>query len=74
MELNEYFDESSIESVDERIDAERALAGLSVRDRRVIYLSFSDYTQAEISEMAGLSDRQVRRILAKLSTFTPATR
>ena len=55
------------DEVDERLDAEKAMEQLSARDRRVIYLRFSDYTQAEIGERVGLSQRHIGRILDKMS-------
>ena len=66
MELNEHFDESSIESVDERIDAERALAGLSAREAWALYWWVTDHTQEEIGARMGCDQSTISRLLANL--------
>jgi len=79
MENNEFdirdlFDCESLESVERKIDFERMVEGLKARDKRIVYLYASGHTQAEISQLVGISDRQIRRILAKMSAFASETR
>ena len=70
MEISDLFDSESLESIERKIDFERILEGLKARDKRIVYLYASGHTQEEIGAAVGISDRQVRRILAKMSAFT----
>ena len=74
MELSDLFDCESLESVERKIDFERMVEGLKARDKRIVALYASGHTQAEISQLVGISDRQIRRILAKMSAFASETR
>lgn len=67
VELRDYFDEASIESIDERLDLERVIVNLSVREKRILYLFTAGYTQAEIGEKMGLSQQRIGQILAGIS-------
>ena len=73
MEISDLFDCESLESVERKIDFERMLEGLKARDKRIVYLYASGHTQVEISQLVGISDRQIRRILAKMSAFASET-
>ena len=56
--------ESSVGSDVERVDVMRAVAGLSVRQRAVVYLAYwEDLTERAIAETLGLSVGTVRRHL-----------
>jgi DNA-binding NarL/FixJ family response regulator len=63
MELRDLFSE---DEVDERLDAQRALDGLSARDAAIVYLFACGHTQAEIGERVGLHQSQIGRILGEL--------
>ncbi len=73
MEISDLFDCESLESIERKIDFERMLEGLKARDKRIVYLYASGHTQVEISQLVGISDRQIRRILAKMSAFASET-
>ena len=64
MELRDLFSE---DSVDERLDAEKALAGLSLRDAAIVYLFACGHTQAEIGERVDCSQQRVSQVLANIS-------
>ena len=64
MELRDLFSE---DEVDERLDAERALAGLSFRDAAIVYLHACGHTQVEIGERVGLTQQRVQQILENIS-------
>lgn len=59
----------SIEGVEDFVDVERAFNKLPAREKKIVYLRLSGYTQNEIAEEVRLSDRQIRRILANMSAF-----
>ena len=67
MELRDLFSE---DSVDERLDAERVLAGLSFRDAAIVYLFACGHTQVEVGERVGLCQSQVCRVLEKVHKNT----
>ena len=57
----------SEDEVDERLDAERVLNGLSFRDAAIVYLFACGHTQAEIGERVNCSQQRVSQILANIS-------
>ena len=66
-DLSGLFDDESIESVENRIDVERAVADLPVREQQILYLFACGHTQEEIGAIIGLSQRHVGRLLQKMS-------
>lgn len=57
-------DHAELDATSERVAVQASLAGLSQRDRRVVYLRFYlGLTQAEIAEEIGVSQVHVSRIL-----------
>ncbi len=57
-------DDEGLRRADRRITLDEALAHLSPRDRKVVYLRFyEDLTQREIAEQVGVSQMQISRIL-----------
>ncbi len=54
------------ESVDDKLDAQRAIDKLGHIDRAVLYLWVIGYTQREIGYIFGYSERHIRRILARV--------
>ena len=73
-EIDDLFDSEDLESIERKIDFERLLATLSERDRKIAVLFAIGHTQEEIGNWVGLSDRQVRRIFAKMSALYSETR
>lgn len=67
MEIEDLFDGENLESVERKIDFERALAGMSERDQRIVALYAYGYTQAEIGVEIGLTQRRVGQILHEIS-------
>ena len=63
LDIRDLFSE---DEVDERLDAERALAGLSLRDAAIVYLFACGHTQMEIGERVGCDQSTISRILAKV--------
>ena len=66
-DLSDLFDDESIESVENRIDVERAVADLPAREQQILYLFACGHTQEEIGAIIGLSQRHVGRLLQKMS-------
>ena len=66
-DLSGLFDDESLESVENRIDVERAVADLPVREQQILYLFACGHTQEEIGAIIGLSQRHVGRLLQKMS-------
>ena len=64
----------TIEGVETLIDVQKHIEKWSVREKQILYLMACGHTQVEIAEKVGLSDRQIRRILKKMSAFSPETR
>lgn len=64
MELRDLFSE---DEVDERLDAEKALAGLPFRDAAIVYLFAAGHTQAEIGVIMDLSQQRISQLLANIS-------
>lgn len=63
MNLNDLFtpDEQGVET---KIDLEQAIGRLTFREATVLYLwAMCEYSQAEVGEIVGLSQRHVWRIL-----------
>jgi RNA polymerase sigma-B factor len=57
-------DDEELAATSERVVVQEALAGLSQRDRRVLYLRYYlEMTQAEIADQVGVSQVHVSRIL-----------
>jgi DNA-directed RNA polymerase specialized sigma subunit len=56
----------SEDDVDERLDAQRALAQLSVRDAAIVYLFACGHTQAEIGERVGVTQARICQLLANI--------
>lgn len=54
------------ESADKKIEVQKVVDGLSHTERAVLYLWVTGYTQAEIGQIFGYSDRHIRRILANV--------
>jgi RNA polymerase sigma factor (sigma-70 family) len=64
MDLDDLF----ADSVDDRIDMERAIGRLDLREAAVLYLwACCEYSQAEVGEILGLSQPTIHRILAKMN-------
>lgn len=63
----------SVEGVETLIEIERFIGKWPLREKQILYLMACGHTQAEIGEMVGLSDRQVRRILRKMSALPSET-
>lgn len=53
----------SEDEVDERLDAERALKGLSFRDAAIVYLYACGHTQEYIGAKVGVSQQRISQIL-----------
>ena len=49
------------DSVDEAIDIQRALAGLTAKQRRAVELAMAGYSQVDIAAMLGIHRNTVRR-------------
>ena len=63
MDLDELFSGS----VDDRIDMERAIDELSLREKQIVYLYACGHTQGEIAEAVGLCQQRISQILANIS-------
>ena len=61
----------SDENVDKRIEIQEAIGQLGHTDRAVLYLWVIGYTQNEIAQMFGYTERHIRRILANISEKCP---
>ena len=67
MNLDDMFGDD-MDGVENRIDIERAIGRLTFREATVLYLwAMCEYSQAEVGEIVGLSQRHVGRILANMS-------
>ena len=66
MEIDDLFDSENLGSVENKIDFERVLAGMSERDQRIVALYAYGYTQVEIGVEVGVSQQHVSRILANM--------
>ena len=64
--LNDFIDESSIESRERLIDIEKALENLTEMERTILSLSLYGYSQQEIGERVGYDQSQICRILRNL--------
>jgi RNA polymerase sigma factor (sigma-70 family) len=53
-------------SVDDRIDVERAIGRLSLREKQILYLFACGHTQAEIAETVGCNQSTISRILSNM--------
>jgi DNA-binding NarL/FixJ family response regulator len=63
MDLDDLFSDS----VDDKIDVERAIGGLSLREKQIVYLFACGHTQGEIAEAVGLCQQRISQILANIS-------
>jgi len=61
--------ERIIDDVEFRIDLEKEFSKLSERDKEIIKKYLEGYSQKEISEEFGLSQRRVSQILQKIKKF-----
>jgi len=52
--------------VDDRIDIERAIDKLSLREKQIVYLYACGHTQGEIGELVGCNQSTISRILANM--------
>lgn len=64
--LNDFTDESSIESRERLIDIKQALENLTGREREILSLSLLGYSQKEIGERVGYSQQNICEILKKI--------
>lgn len=64
-ELDDFFDAEDIAQIEARLDAQRRFNALPRREKEVVLYYCLGYTQKEIGEIIGYSDRHIRRILAK---------
>ncbi len=55
------------ESVDDKLDAQRAIEKLGHIDRAILYLWVTGYSQVEIARIMGYSREHINRIIAKIS-------
>ena len=62
MDLDDLF----ADSVDDRIDMERAIDELSLREKQIVYLYACGHTQGEIAETVGCNQSTISRILANM--------
>ena len=53
----------SDDEVDERLDAEQALKGLSFRDAAIVYLYACGHTQEYIGKKVGVTHQRISQIL-----------
>jgi DNA-binding NarL/FixJ family response regulator len=82
MENNEFdirdlFTTESLESVggvETLIEIEKLIEMWPLREKQILYLMACGNTQEEIGEKVGLSDRQIRRIIRRMSAFASETR
>ena len=67
MNLSDYIQESA----DKKLEVEEAIGQLGHVDRAVLYLWVTGYSQAEIAEIFGYSERHIRRIIANIHDKCP---
>lgn len=65
--LNDFIDESNIESMERKVDVERKLASLTDLERRIVLLYAEGYSQQEIGERVGYSRRNIGNILENIA-------
>jgi RNA polymerase sigma factor (sigma-70 family) len=65
--LSDFIDESSIESVERKLDIEQALNKLDEREREILSLSLYGYSQQEIGARVGYSQRNISNVLEKIA-------
>ncbi len=63
----------SVDGVETLVEIEKFIEKWPLREKQILYLMACGHTQVEIGEMVGLSDRQVRRILRKMSALPSET-
>jgi DNA-directed RNA polymerase specialized sigma subunit len=64
--LSDYFAQDSTSSVDNKLDAQKAIEKLGHVDRAILYLYVIGHTQGEIACILGYSDSQISRLLDKM--------
>lgn len=64
--LNDFIDECSIESMERKLDIERALENLTERERTILSLSLYGYSQQEIGNKVGYSPQNISIILINI--------
>ena len=65
-DIRDFFTTESLESIDgieEFVDIERAFNRLPEREKQIVFLRLSGYTQAEIGNLVGISQQHVSRVL-----------
>jgi len=65
--MNDFIDESNIESMERKVDVERKLASLTDLERRIVLLYAEGYSQQEIGERVGYSRRNIGNILENIA-------
>jgi len=69
-DIRDFFTTESIESIDgieDFVDIERAFNRLQEREKKIVYLRLSGYTQEEIGAIVGLTQRRIGQILQEIS-------
>ena len=66
MELDDLFGNDDLESIERKVDFERMMDGLDIRDKRILYLYANGFTYDEIGEKIGLSKGRICQILSEI--------
>ena len=67
MNLDDMFATNDTQSVDNKLDAQRAIKKLGHIDRAILYLWCAGYNQTEIGDIFGLSQGRISQILSKIN-------
>jgi RNA polymerase sigma factor (sigma-70 family) len=73
-DIRDFFTTESLESIDgieDFVDIERAFNRLPEREKKIVYLRLSGYTQEEIGAIIGVTHQHISRILAKMCKTIP---
>ena len=65
--LNDFITGYSIEGVEHKIDIEKALQKLDQRERLILSLHLYGYTQQEIGDEVGYSQRNISNVLENIA-------
>jgi RNA polymerase sigma factor (sigma-70 family) len=57
----------SVEGVETRLDLQKAIDNLPLREKQIVYLFACGHTQGEIAEMVGCCQQRISQILANIS-------